>query len=54
MSQRKKLEALGFDVKKTFVRKGNKVTNIQYSVGRDGKYYSFKTLKEANQYVDLF
>ena len=54
MSYRKKLETLGFDVKKTFVRLGNRISNIQYSVSKNGKAYSFKNLKEAFESIDLF
>ena len=54
MNYRSKLEKLGCEIKQTYMLRRNKITNISYTIKLKNKSYSFKTLKEAYNLIDLF
>ena len=56
MNYRKELEKLGFTIKKTYRQKGNfsSLKNVSYTLEKDNRKASFKTLKEAFSFIDLW
>jgi len=54
MNYRKKLEDMGCEIKQTYTMVKAKKRNVTFSVTKNNSSYSFKTLREAYELIDLF
>jgi hypothetical protein len=55
MNYRIKLENAGFKIKESYVKTNiGSISNVTYSISKNGKAASFKTLKEAYSFIDFW
>ncbi len=57
MNYRKELEKLGFIITKSYNQKHKNISslkNVSYTIEKDNRKASFKTLKEAFSLIDLW
>ena len=54
MNYRKKLESMGYQIKETYSMRKAKKRNVAFLISKNNKSYSYKTLKDAYELIDLF
>ena len=54
MNYRKKLESMGYQIKEIYSMIKAKKRNISFLISKNNKSYSFRTLKDAYELIDLF